>query len=99
MEVMRHSDLRLTSKVYTDASLLPTGDAYEQLPRYDAQPEAQTDSQMVVNGCPGMSSNDKVSAERKLRITLENQGNCAVLSADVPESQGGDENWGTRIRT
>lgn len=32
MELMRHSDMRLTQKVYTDASLLPTFDAGASLP-------------------------------------------------------------------
>jgi hypothetical protein len=32
MEAMRHSDMRLTMKVYTDAVLLPTADAIETLP-------------------------------------------------------------------
>ena len=32
MELMRHSDMRLTMKVYTDANLLPTGDGIDLLP-------------------------------------------------------------------
>src|SRR3954467_3423684 len=35
MELMRHSDMRLTAKTYTDSSLLPMADAVEKLPRYD----------------------------------------------------------------
>ncbi len=35
MEVMRHSDSRLTTKTYTDASLLPTAQAIECLPRWE----------------------------------------------------------------
>ncbi len=35
MEVMRHSDARLTTKTYTDASALPTAQALDCLPRYD----------------------------------------------------------------
>lgn len=34
MEVMRHSDLRLTMSVYTDAEKLPTLEAIEKLPRF-----------------------------------------------------------------
>jgi hypothetical protein len=34
MEVMRHSDARLTTKTYTDATLLPTAEAVERLPRW-----------------------------------------------------------------
>lgn len=34
MELMRHSDVRLTMKTYTDAALLPTREAMEQLPSW-----------------------------------------------------------------
>jgi len=37
MQVMRHSDIRLTTKTYTDASLLPTAEAIEALPRWEVQ--------------------------------------------------------------
>jgi integrase len=37
MEAMRHSDLRLTMKVYTDASLLPTAAAIDKLPWFNDQ--------------------------------------------------------------
>ncbi len=36
MEMMRHSDMRLTQRTYTDAALLPMTDALEKLPRYAA---------------------------------------------------------------
>jgi len=88
----------LTSKVYTDASLLPTSDAYERLPRFDAQPDAQLNAQMVVNGSPGMSANVGELLDQKLRIASEKQGKCASVSADVRESEAVGENWGTRIR-
>jgi integrase len=32
MEIMRHSDMRLTAKTYTDAGLLPVADAVLELP-------------------------------------------------------------------
>ena len=32
MEVMRHSDIKLTTKTYTDAGLLPVADAVVKLP-------------------------------------------------------------------
>jgi integrase len=34
MELMRHSDMRLTMKNYTDATLLPTAEAVNALPSY-----------------------------------------------------------------
>jgi integrase len=36
MELMRHSDLRLTMKVYTDGSLLPTDSAILKLPGFNS---------------------------------------------------------------
>ena len=35
MELMRHSDARLTTKTYMDSSALPTAEALDCLPRYD----------------------------------------------------------------
>lgn len=48
MEFMRHSDMRLTAKTYTDVSGLPTAAAAARLPRYaDSVPinDAQRDAQ------------------------------------------------------
>src|ERR1700683_1133618 len=39
MEIMRHSDMRLTAKTYTDAGLLPVADAVLNLP-FLANPKA-----------------------------------------------------------
>jgi integrase len=47
MEIMRHSDMRLTSKTYTDAGLLPVADAVLKLPSLIGKKAAdsQIDSQ------------------------------------------------------
>lgn len=37
MELMRHSDLRLTMKIYTDANLLPTAEGIDRLPSISVQ--------------------------------------------------------------
>ena len=41
MELMRHSDLRLTMKTYTDAGQLCTGEALAKLPSFTVTPTAQ----------------------------------------------------------
>lgn len=41
MELMRHTDIRLTTRVYTDARLLDTAGAVEQLPRLDDSPQQE----------------------------------------------------------
>ena len=35
MELMRHSDMRLTAKIYTDVNLLPTAEAIKSLPSFN----------------------------------------------------------------
>ena len=37
MELMRHSDMRLTAKIYTDAMQLPTAAAIQSLPSFASQ--------------------------------------------------------------
>lgn len=46
MQVMRHSDVRLTTKVYTDSTLLPTAEAIECLPRW----QIQKNDKMIATG-------------------------------------------------
>ena len=46
MELMRHSDIKLTMKIYTDAGQLPLADAVGRLPsmiRNDGPPIIRTD--------------------------------------------------------
>lgn len=54
MEMMRHSDLRLTMRVYTDAALLPVSSELGKLPSFslptDALPDAQSNAQNRVVG-------------------------------------------------
>ena len=47
MEIMRHSDMRLTAKTYTDAGLLPVADAVLKLPSltHKKSADSQIDSQ------------------------------------------------------
>ena len=42
MEIMRHSDARLTTKTYTDSALLPTAEAIESLPRWEVRQDQQS---------------------------------------------------------
>jgi integrase len=37
MELMRHSDMRLTAKIYTDAMQLPTAAAIQSLPSFGSK--------------------------------------------------------------
>ena len=42
MELMRHSDIKLTMKMHTDAGQLPDGPAIQQLPSLLSKPEPYT---------------------------------------------------------
>ena len=74
MKLMRHSDIKLTSKVYTDETQLPIYDAVKKLPRLGTytQWRAQILGPAGQNltrpgaGCEGMDSNK----------TLVNGGVC-----------------------
>jgi integrase len=46
MEIMRHSDIRLTMNRYTDASLLPMADAIAKMPNFGATDVAKRDTQI-----------------------------------------------------
>ena len=41
MEIMRHTDIRLTMNLYTDPHILNTARAIEQIPRLNDRPESQ----------------------------------------------------------
>ena len=57
MELMCHSDMRLTAKTYTDAHMLPVSDAVSKLPSLIAAgPPSQIDSQGLVPEHPGLSA-------------------------------------------
>jgi len=57
MEIMRHSDIKLTTKTYTDAGLLPVAETVIGLPSLTKSSEAdsQIDSQTLFPGGPGLS--------------------------------------------
>ncbi len=60
MELMRHSDLRLTMKIYTDAAQLPLSSEMDKLrsfslPIIDARIDAQNSAQTRASGCHDVS--------------------------------------------
>jgi len=77
MEAMRHSDIRLTTKTYTDTGLLPVSDAVTRLPSFLSSPagDEQNDSQ-------GDSQNSQIDSQKMVR-----QGQC--LSVPVKELKAG----------
>ena len=60
MEIMRHSDMRLTAKTYTDSGLLPLSDAVSKLPSFadDSQINYKLCSGMVKTRPPGQQNGE-----------------------------------------
>jgi integrase len=82
MELMRHSDMRLTAKTYTDAGMLPTGDAVLKLPTLKT--DSQIDSQSLVASCLLLSRPVQPLETANVTETMINRGFEAALSHAVP---------------
>lgn len=63
MEIMRHSDIKLTTKTYTDAGLLPVSDAVIKLPSLLATKPTSTQigTQSLFRAGQGLSTSDTKS--------------------------------------
>jgi len=88
MKLMRHSDIRLTSKVYTDEMQLPIYDAIKNLPRLElvrgyTQIRAQN---LGVEGQNG-SHPDASNGGSKVHKALVNSGVCHGLAEPVATCQ------------
>jgi hypothetical protein len=100
-DIMRHSEIRLTMQVYTDASMLGTADAIEQLPRFQTSAEVgeavatgtdaavgdgtQIGTQKVVSGGPVLSAAVSADGLSENENRPENPGDRRRLS-DVVRS-------------
>jgi integrase len=114
MEMMRHSDVKLTTKVYADSSLMMSPDTIERLPRYALEPAAVI---ALATGTDGNASgqfcgqfacgNESLSVSAGVLDLPDSQktnrpelpGDCASLSSNSEPMSTSAENWGTRIRT
>ena len=102
MEVMRHSDLRLTMKAYTDSSLLPTSEVLDKLPVYgvgSGVDDAQKDTQKFFPEGPEVSKCARFLVGVESQKVSKTSGKTVDLAGSVPVCSDGAENWGTRIRT
>ena len=99
MEIMRHSDMRLTAKTYTDAGLLAVWDKVANLPSFtdpkDSQIDSQNsqiDSQNLVRLSPSLSFPVKEVAKLgtcKLLIYSNLRVTCPGLSRPVKKTSNG----------
>lgn len=78
MELLRHGDLRLTTKTYTDATTLPTADAIESLPRF-LSPECEQP--------PGYSPKRSLMRSLDLPPASHSESQPVTNSADEPGAQ------------
>ena len=85
MEIMRHSDMRLTSKTYTDAGLLPITEAVTKLPSFidKSVDDSQIDSQNSIRmGQTLPAPVEKITNRDELKAT-DNKGFMSLLSTSV----------------
>jgi integrase len=101
MEIMRHSDMRLTAKTYTDAGLLPIADAVLNLPSL-VKPEgtdSQIDSQGLFRAGHDTSSSDTKSTIQGFTQLIGIQKD--TLEQSCPDKTGHEKRKSgqNRIRT
>lgn len=87
MEMMRHSDMRLTMKTYTDAMALPMMDALDRLPRFDVKMRSQS---LVANG-PAVSHDVAVGVDLESLQLPVASGHSRDLSRPVACGHGYEE--------
>jgi integrase len=98
MALMRHSDRRLTDKVYTDENLLGTWGAIDSLPSY-ADRASQIASQILGAEGQGVSSAGTTQDSKRADKTLENIGESPVLTLPVTSGQFGENGGSGGART
>jgi integrase len=80
MTLMRHSDRRLTDKIYTDENLLGTWSAFDALPNYTA---SQGASQKLVAVGQNVASGVTTGAGAKVEETIVNIGESYTVTLNV----------------
>ena len=100
-ELLRHSDMKLTTKTYTDAGKLPTAKAVRDLPSLDQSKEeyTQIDTQELVRSGLEMSANVPTPTLANMPGSPVNTGFGSHLTADVLTSPQVENNARCRVRT
>ena len=86
MALMRHSDRRLTDKIYTDENLLPTWSAIDALPSY-AGAAPQGASQKVVTVSQNGSASGTMGSGSKTEKAVVSIGQSQVVALPDAKSQ------------
>jgi Phage integrase family len=93
MSLMRHSDRRLTDKIYTDENLLGTWAAFDTLPNY-AERASQIASQILGAAGQSVASTVAVYGDDKAQKPIAIIGGSHVLT--LPDATGHvNENGGS----
>ncbi len=100
MELMRHSDMRLTAKTYTDANMLPISGAIALLSAFAAKArDSQIDSQKIVSEGPTVSATVPLKAADPILLTAGDEAVSPSESASVPQSPEMADGARCRVRT
>jgi integrase len=100
MELMRHSDMRLTAKTYTDANMLPVSDAVALLSAFAAKQEnPQIDPKKSATESQAGSSSVAINGSEPKLLTVGDERFSLSETASVPKSPEGAENARCWFRT
>jgi len=89
-EIMRHSDLKLTAKVYTDTASLHTWSAIEKLPSIGGTVSQILYQKLVVGGHP-VAAPVTMGSEHEVKQSSVNVGDSHALAEVGTEGQ--NEKW------
>ena len=96
MELMRHSDMRLTAKIYTDANMLPVSDAAALLSAFAAKHE---NPQKSTSESRAASASVAIYGSKPKLLTAGEQAVSPSETAAVSNSPEVAENARCRVRT
>jgi len=80
MEFMRHSEMRLTNKTYTDVAHLPLAEAADLLPKFTTKKGTQKGTQDLVAAGHLLSSAGANAFGSEPYKDIENKGDCHALA-------------------
>jgi hypothetical protein len=102
MEIMRHSDMRLTNQIYTDMGLLPVADAVLELPSVLGKKEtldSLPDSRPPFPAGQNSNGSDTSSHSQTCFEVLDNQNNSPRKNTPVTVGQKVSTGARYRVRT
>ena len=101
MKLLRHSDPKLTTKVYTDAGQLPTRETMLALPSLAPLPESYAPdcALKIVPACHSGSSEGMRTAGYMILQAVENQSFSLGQSLTVTSSHNSEDGARCRVRT